>query len=527
MKHVHVLFIFICAILFLLGCNKREYSKPGPSLIYLDFNREITNTGILPVKFQGDKYVSYEKGVTDTCLNLTKTALYRKPVIIDKGYSNSFSDYEGFTLLLWVKSDTGDPYEYVVAGQKLPLDNFQKYQGWHISKTQAGGWMWEASDGEKTISYKPSHKQQPLNDGKWHQIGFSLDKQLREARFYYDGNLKALFSTEEIENPFPGSSLFVGSDPVAKDIRIEAFNGMIDELGVWSRTLSDTQVAGHFRRISGKKLRPLPEYNDSITIMTWNIWNGGTSHGKYAGIQRIADIIKHNRADIISLQETLNAGEIIAGELDYYFYKRSDNLSVVSRFPLKKSFNVYRPLHFGCIQIDIGNDKEILVSPVWLSRQPNLPAYFIKENARADTIEVREMETRGMETRFLLSELRPLIQNNNEKASIIAGDFNSGSHLDWTERNKERHNDLVVEFPASKFMYEEGFSDVYRSIFPDETTSPGFTWSPIHKDGLQTRMDFIYFRGEMLVPTSARVIDTWPSGFPSDHAAVVASFKVK
>jgi exonuclease III len=137
------------------------------------------------------------------------------------------------------------------------------------------------------------------------------------------------------------------------------------------------------------------------------------------------------------------------------------------------------------------------------------------------------METRGMETRFLLSELRPLIQNNNEKASIIAGDFNSGSHLDWTERNKERHNDLVVEFPASKFMYEEGFSDVYRSIFPDETTSPGFTWSPIHKDGLQTRMDFIYFRGEMLVPTSARVIDTWPSGFPSDHAAVVASFKVK
>jgi len=524
MKPFHIVYITVLAAL--LGCHETKHHSPGPSLIYLDFNNQIVNSGILPTQFQGDKFVSYAQGVSDTCLNLTQTATYRKPVIINKGFNNSFSEYKGFTFLTWVKADAADPYEYVIAGQKIPTNDFQNYLGWHISKTSTGGWMWEAGDGINTIRYQPMTQHQPLNDGNWHQIGFSLNKKLREARFYFDGRLKALFSTEKIDNLFPGSSLYIGADPLAQNLRMETFNGMIDELAIWSQALSDAQVANHYKEISGKKIKPLPEFRDSVTIMTWNIWNGGTSQGKFVGIQRITDIIRHAKADIIALQETLDAGELIAGELDYYYYKRGENLSVISRFPPIRSYNVFHPLHFGAVMLDLGDDKTLLVGPIWLSRHPNLPAYFMKENARADTIEVREMETRGRETRFILSEISPLIRNNAQHATVIAGDFNSGSHLDWTEQNKKRHNNLVVNFPSSQFMYEAGFSDAYRTLFPDETVSTGYTWSPIYKEGLQTRMDFIYYKGENIEPSSAKVIDTWPLGFPSDHAAVVVSFKI-
>ncbi len=525
MKQIYLILLLFFAM-FITGCRQREYSNPGPSLIYLSFNNEIMNTGILPVNFHGDKYVSYDKGLADSCLNLSENARYRKPVIIDKGLANSFGDYEGLTIMLWVKSGDDDPNEYVITGQKQLMEK-EKYRGWHISKTLSGSWMWEFSDGDDVLRYSPTHTHQPINDGRWHQIGFNIDKLQREARFYYDGDLKAVLSTESMDTSFPGTSLQIGSDPLAKDPRTETFNGMIDELGVWSRALSDDQVAGLFHLTSGKKLRALPVYKDSITVMTWNIRNGGMHQGKYVGVERVADIIRNSGADIVALQETMGSGEQIAGELDYFFYRRSANLSVLSRFAPLKSYNAFRPDHFGALNLDLGENKDLLIGPVWLSGHPNLAAYFRKENARADTIEVREMETRGVEANFLLSEIRPFIINSEQTPIVMAGDFNSGSHLDWTERNQERYNGLVVDFPATRFMEDAGFKDAYRQLFPDEVAKPGVTWSPIYKEGLQTRMDFIWYQGKKLIPTSASVINTHPLGFPSDHAAVVVSFTME
>jgi endonuclease/exonuclease/phosphatase family metal-dependent hydrolase len=524
MKHIY---LTIITLSFLISaCNNRDYSAPGPSLIYLNFNNKIANSGILPVEFRGEKYVSYAKGIKDTCLNLTGTAEFRKPVIVDKGPANSFGDYEGLTILMWVKASPDDPMNYVIAGQRVFTEQ-DHFKGWHISKTTNGGWRWEFSDGIQKLTYTPPPTHQPLSDKKWHQLGFAIDKQQLEARLFYDGNLKAILSLESLDISFPGTALYIGSDPMAEDPRIETFNGMIDEVGVWSRILSDTQVAGTYNNISGRKLKSFHEYSDSLTIMTWNIANGGEMHGKFIGIQRIADAIRESGADIVSIQETLNSGEILAGELDYYLYRRSKNLSLLSKFPPVKSYNVFRPNHVGVLQVAINDTKDILIAPLWLSQTPDLAAYFGKSDARADTIEVREMETRGRETTFILSEMRPFLLNAQQTPVVLAGDFNSGSHLDWTEQNKKRHNNLVVNFPATRFMEEAGFTDAFRSVFPDEVETPGHTWSPIYQEGLQTRMDFIYFRGASLKPSTATVLDSTEFGFPSDHGAVVVSFLVE
>ncbi|MFO7999786.1 MAG: LamG-like jellyroll fold domain-containing protein [Marinilabilia sp.] len=525
MKHIYLLLILLLITLISGGCSQREYSKPGPPLIYVSFDGNISNSGVLPVEFRGDSHVSYTQGVTDSCLNLGSHSLFRKPVIIDKGPRNSFSDYEGISVMVWVKASEGDPNSYEILSQKERTAN-NHFTGWHISKTEQGGWLWEFRNKTRRLRYSPPGSHQPIDDGKWHQIGFTLDTQHDEVRFYYDGNLKSIFSTEGFQLSFPETSLFTGVNALSDAPQMDTFNGMIDELGIWSRALSADQVAGLFKENTNKRLDPLPEYKDSITVMTWNIWNGGMQQGKHVGVKRVADIIRYSGADIIALQETKNAGEQIAGELDYYLYRRSTNLSVLSKFPPTKSYNAFRPDHFGAVNLDLGNDKEILVGPLWLSRYPDLSAYFKKENARADTIEVREMETRGREANFLLSEIRPLLENSNNVPVIMAGDFNSGSHLDWTERNKERYNGLVVDFPVSRFMESAGLLDAYRQIYPNEMENPGHTWSPIYKEGLQTRMDFVYFTGEWLQPVSASVVDTYPYGFPSDHGAVVVSFKI-
>ena len=64
---------------------------------------------------------------------------------------------------------------------------------------------------------------------------------------------------------------------------------------------------------------------------------------------------------------------------------------------------------------------------------------------------------------------------------------------------------------------DAGFVDAYRNIYPNAKTHPG----PSHRSG--RRIDQLYFLGD-LKNTSTRVVPTWPTGFPSDHYLVVASF---
>jgi len=119
---------------------------------------------------------------------------------------------------------------------------------------------------------------------------------------------------------------------------------------------------------------------------------------------------------------------------------------------------------------------------------------------------------------------------------FVVGDFNEPSHLDWTEAAaKAGRHPMKVGFPTSKVFAKAGFTDAYRTIYPDEMAKPGFTWSPAYKDddprSHPDRIDFVYFRGNGLQVTDAKVIgenkanaDIVVAPYPSDHRAVVATF---
>ncbi len=108
---------------------------------------------------------------------------------------------------------------------------------------------------------------------------------------------------------------------------------------------------------------------------------------------------------------------------------------------------------------------------------------------------------------------------------IIAGDFNCGSHLDWTEKNARHNYGLAIPFPSSIDFEKNKLIDSYRVIFPDETKHFGYTISPRFDSIMKNRTNFIYYKGHNLVPVDSYLLDEHPKGFPSDHAALVTTFR--
>ena len=505
--------------------NVKITEKPSMPIIYFDFKGEIKNTGLWGINLRGIENVSYVAGITDSCLNLSSTSSSRKPIIIEKSPDVSVSDYQGITFMLWTKAAPFDPNEYTIIGQKDYSEEFGA-QGWAIGKSASGSWNWWYSDGASTINYNPTLQRQSINDEDWHFIGFSVDYQQKEARLYYDGQNIATICLDNLDNSMlVETPFFIGCDPLSTELLADVYNGMIDDLGVWSRVLSSDQISSmyqQYKKLQFKEIRKMPK---TLTFMSWNINLGGRKDGRYVGVQRVAEVIKESGADVISLQEVYGSGEMIADALGYYYYRRNQGLSVLSRFPLGKTYNILRTGNSGVVTIELPKNNQLIFCPVWLNYLPNQRAYISSGHADADTIISRELETRGAEMRYILWDIQTLLDKNDAVPLVMAGDFISGSHLDWTEANKANYFGLVVDFPVSLSIQNAGLIDSYREIYPDETANRGVTYPLNLTTSFKDRTDIIYYSGNKLKLKSSSVINYHPYQFPSDHGAVISSFE--
>lgn len=489
----------------------------------IQFNGDVKNEGLSSVLIQGDSLISYATVNGDTCLDLSASARYRKPLFVRTDRSFSLDDYDGYTVSVWVTKANADHEDYTIIAQKSGTSD--QFMGWAFETDDLGAWRWIVSDGVNSWRYNPTVPRQAINDGEWHQLGFTYDGIRQECQLYFDGENVALYSLSDLELYVSYTPICIGADPFAADVKMQTFNGKIDDVGIWSRPLSHAEMATLYKNRTGRRIRRWQTMDDEFNVMTWNIWHGGRHEGRQVGVDRVIDIINEANADVVVLQETYGSGEKLADALHYFYYYRSSNLSVLSRFPLAESFNMFRPFNFGSIKVKADADKEVLICPVWLNYLPNTGAYVKSGRALPDSIVAREMETRGLEAKLILSELRQLMLNKDEVPLIVAGDFNSGSHLDWTDRNHANYYGLTVNYPVSRQMIDVGFKDSYREVHPDETAALGQTWSPIFKSSMQDRIDYIYYAGKKLKAVKSRVIDSHDLGFPSDHAAVVTTFR--
>jgi len=404
--------------------------------------------------------------------------------------------------------------------------------GWAIALAPNGSWTWNLGDGKKRFDYRPTFERQPLADGKWHHLGFSIDEAAKEARLYHDGREVAVYSIAGI-----------GDWRTAFKHEIEIVDPPGAEFSYWLSsegmevvdTVSEDEPFGRevfaeAWKAMGGEIEPEGLANEPVeelTILAWNIWHGGRRDGQVEGIERVVAAIRESGADAVAMQETYGSGAEIADRLGWHFHLRSSNLSVMSRYPIRETFDHYQGFRLGGVTLELSPRQLVRLFSLWIHHLPDIGKAVRSGEANPAQLVAAEMETRGSEIRDILVSLTPVIAESEVIPLIVAGDFNSPSHLDWVDAVKERHGGLVVPWPVSTQMAAASFTDAFRTANPDVVADRGRTWSPRFTDDWQDRIDYVYYRGSSLEVIESRMIDHVEPSWPSDHAAVVAKLRLK
>lgn len=280
--------------------------------------------------------------------------------------------------------------------------------------------------------------------------------------------------------------------------RLHPSNFDLDDLAVWQRVLPAEEVrrsyAAHFEPVESVEGKPRAKL-DSLTTGVWNIFHGGKhftvdEHGWDSRVA-IAQIIAREQIDVVMMQETYSSGDFLAAELGYYFATTVDwdylnqgaNISVLSRYPIREVCVPGASAFMNvAARISISDTQDVWVMSNWygMNQFDNVFAFHRSRFAEAATTPV-----------------------------FFGGDFNAIPHTDGGSS------------PASEAMQKAGFTDAYRSLFPDVSKFPGAS----HRSN--RRIDQLYFQGAGVQHRSTKLINSWTKDFPSDHYLIRSQFALR
>ena len=473
-------------------------------------------------------------------MNMSKANAYRFwPVICLFFWGTSAGDAQtlDFNFQLWVKTELRDTTFPMIVGNKdwdggEVVDFTSNHnlgqarstgvqRGWSLFLRPNGAWGWNIGDGERRLDYLPTAARQRINDGRLHFLAFTVDVAERAAWLYFDGALVAIYSLDELD---------LATLEIENLIHPEIPNAGFDikVMEVRKGKLLPDQALSQWQERNPPPATKSAALKDSTAfdILAWNIWHGGRRDGNEIGLDKTVEIIRNTGAAVVCMQETYGSGPVIADRLQMVYYYRSSNLSVMTKYPILEVLGWYDPFRFGGVTLLLPTGQKMRFFSLWINHLPNLTE-TVAQAKTAKEIVRGEMRTRGNEIREILANVEGILGQTDSIPVVIAGDFNSPSHLDWGEATLEQHRGLQVTWPVSASMERAGFRDAYRVAHPDVAEAYGRTWSPRFTDSWQDRIDYIYFRGKSLHCLGAEMLDTHPDGWPSDHAAVLARFGLR
>ena len=395
-------------------------------------------------------------------------------------------------------------------------------KGWVVALGADGGWVWNVGDGESRLDFRPPPVGAGIADGVWHMLAFSIDPAAAEARLYRDGVNVAVYSLAGLKDVRSGAEPIVSTTVGAKDLQIDV------QIEAFAETAE--QIRSRWSLRTGKSIgEALAEQPvDHLRVMAWNIWHGGRRDGDEAGLQATIEVIRSSGADVVAMQETYGSGAHIAAGLGFYYYLRSSNLSIMSRYPIRATHDLYEPFRLGGVTLELSPGQHLKLFSLWIHYLPDYGGRM-KDSTTPVTVDQlleEEMQTRGREIDEILSLLQHFVSDSDGTPLVVAGDFNSPSHLDWEHNTASLHRGLVVPWPVSRAMAKAGFVDAFRSIHTDVVDEPGYTWSPRFSQAWKDRIDYVYLHGSALEPRAAKVRGYQEPQWPSDHAAVVVDISI-
>lgn len=305
-----------------------------------------------------------------------------------------------------------------------------------------------------------------------------------------------------------------------------------------------------------------------LKVMTWNIWGRLNQEPRYTvqgktARERTIEIIRESQADVVAMIETYGSAADIAEALNFHYHTPSAdaNLCLFSRYPLSdiELLEGLNPFSFIGATVTMPGGQSIRIYDIWLT-SGGRHIVEIKNKDVPDEEFARGDDLRNEHLKELLThkDFRKHLANSEAVPVVVAGDFNCVSHLDHSEATRQAGLNQARALPikASTAMLEAGFTDAWRAANPGITSKNlGHTWTTVGmgymyeegkgfvpvKDNPQpqyrdpyARIDYIYFRGSRLQVLNSAVITHHPDQstrsfpeFPSDHAAVVATFEVR
>ncbi len=400
--------------------------------------------------------------------------------------------------------------------------------GWTIAIQPNGAWTWNIGDGRtQRLDYIPTAERQSITDNRWHLIAFTVNRSRKTARLYFDGKNVAIYSINWFGPGVFDKNLTAGADRTEK-IPPCKISGRIEQAKAYTSQLSDQQIfALYQKRFPKSQPVSLKKPVQKLKVLSWNIWHGARHPGIEKGIKQAVDFIRHSKADIITMQETYGSGPIIADRLGYYFYQRSSNLSIMSKYPIGKTHPLYQAFRFGGATIQLSEKQQINVFCLWIHYLPAWRRDVAADGATAKAIIDGEWKTRAKELKDILKELRPFIKSADQTPLIVGGDFNSPSLLDWGKDTADWHRGLVIRWPVSEQMLDQGFVDAFRSVHTDATKHQAHKlWKSDAKE-LTYRIDYLYSKGSGIDVTDATMMNVHQGTWPSDHPAVLGTYQLK
>lgn len=281
-----------------------------------------------------------------------------------------------------------------------------------------------------------------------------------------------------------------------------------------------------------------------LKVLAWNVWHAGHSKAyPQKGCEGTIGILKQSQADVILMIETYGAASVVADSLGYPYYLISDNLCIYSRYPITKKFSFpdqIATFNFGGVEIDVGGTL-VRIFDTWIHYLPDA-RLTPTDKSEAEILAWEDAGTRDDEIRTILSLLKPMLAETDSIPIIMGGDFNSHSHLDWTDatKNMYNHGGAIVNWTVSKEMEKAKFKDSFREINPDPVKNIGVTWLT-DADSLETvnrqdRIDFIYYQGKTIQAVASDCYDNILGEqfsfkgedffYASDHGFVLTTFKI-
>lgn len=264
-----------------------------------------------------------------------------------------------------------------------------------------------------------------------------------------------------------------------------------------------------------------------LTVLQFNIWQEGTVIP--GGFEAIADEIARLEPDFVTLSEVRNykntrfcdrITEALRNRGKEYYSFYSDDTGLLSRYPITDSVTVF-PLnddHGSIYRLNAKIDNrefavytghlDYLNDTYYEVRAYDGNTWKKMEAPLTDVAEIHRRNSLSQRDEAIDSFIKDAaVQAANGAMIIFGGDFNEPSHLDWIEATKDSadHHGVVIEWENTKKLYDAGYRDSYRVLYPDPVTHPGYTYpsaNPARKPETVTwakesderdRIDYIFY----------------------------------